>query len=62
MRVGRFVFSIGHSIWPDLGWHYLDGRRYPRILTRVHDDRVVFGRGGIVAFGGLMVWWTRDAS
>jgi hypothetical protein len=61
MRVGRYACYLGWSMWPDRRWHYVDGRRYPPILTRIHRERVLFGQGGVIAFGGIMLWWTVDS-
>ena len=58
IRLGRVAVSVGPSMWPDNGLHWLGGWRFPPLLVRVNGERVVFGRGVVFALGGYMLWVT----
>lgn len=60
MRLGPFAIHLGPSMWPGYGWHWLDGRRFPPLMTTVAPTRASFGRGMVLSVLGRMVWITRD--
>ena len=60
MKLGPFRIHLSRSLWPGLGWHFIDGRQSPPILTAVAGRAWCFGRGIVVSFLGLQLWATRD--
>lgn len=60
LRVRRLFVGVGASMWPGLGFHLVDGRRYPPILTAIAGGRYVYGRGFVVSVLGLQLWVTTD--
>ena len=60
MRIGGLSLHIGPSAWQDHGWHFLDGRHWPPVMTRMSEEGPVMGRGVVLAAAGWMLWLTVD--
>jgi hypothetical protein len=60
MRIGPVVVYLSRSLWPGLGWHWINGRTNPRILTAIRGRAWVFGRGIVASLGGVQIWATID--
>ena len=60
LRVGKVFLATGFSNQQDLGFHFIDGRKWPPVLTDVRGQTAVFGRGFVVLLLGIMLWATLD--
>ena len=60
IRVGRLFVAVAPSQYPDHGFHFIDGRKWPPVLTDVRGRKAVFGRGFVVSMLGVMFWATLD--
>ena len=56
MRIGGLSLHIGPSAWQDHRWHFLDGRLWPPVMTRMSEAGPVMGRGVVLAAAGWMLW------
>lgn len=59
MRLGPVVVHVAPTMYLDR-FVFVDGRRFAPVLTDVKGEHAVFGRGYVLALGGLMVWCTVD--
>ena len=60
IRVGRLFLAAALSNQQDYGFHFIDGRKWPPVLTDVRGKTAVFGRGFVISALGVMFWATLD--
>ena len=60
LRVGRVFVAASFSNQQGYGFHFIDGRKWPPVLTDVRGETAVFGRGFVVSLLGVMLWATLD--
>ena len=60
IRVGRLFLAAAFSNQQGYGFHFIDGRKWPPVLTDVRGQKAVFGRGFVLSMLGVMFWATLD--